>query len=65
MPEFVEVALKENDLLDTYHSRPTYQQNDYIGWINQAVRMETKMKGLNQMLSKLEGGHLYMNMKYI
>ena len=34
MPSFVKKALVEHGLLDAYLSRPPYQQNDYIGWIN-------------------------------
>jgi hypothetical protein len=37
---------------------------DYIGWITRAKREETKQKRLNQMLEELEGGKLYMNMKW-
>jgi uncharacterized protein YdeI (YjbR/CyaY-like superfamily) len=64
MPEFVKEALVEQGLLDAYHSRPPYQQNDYIGWINRAKRPETKQKRLNQMLYELERGDIYMKMTY-
>jgi uncharacterized protein YdeI (YjbR/CyaY-like superfamily) len=64
MPDFVKAALVERDLLDAYHSRPPYQQNDYIGWINRAKRIETKQKRLDQMLYELERGNLYMKMDY-
>ena len=33
-------------------------------WINKAERETTKMKRLYQMLEELEGGGLYMNMKW-
>jgi uncharacterized protein YdeI (YjbR/CyaY-like superfamily) len=50
--------------MDAYHSRPPYQQNDYIGWINRAKRPETKQKRLDQMLYELERGDLYMKMDF-
>lgn len=64
MPEFVERALKENDLMKEYKNRPPYQQNDYIGWINRAKMDETKQKRLKQMLEELEKGNVYMKMKW-
>ena len=42
----------------------SYQQNDYIGWINRAQQEATKQKRLNQMLDELERGGVYMNMKW-
>jgi len=38
--------------------------NDYIWWINQAKRQETKKKRLSQMLDELKIGGVYMNMKH-
>ena len=64
MPDFVREALIENELFDAYRSRPAYQQNDYLGWINRAKRPETKKKRLNQMLYELQRGDLYMKMDY-
>lgn len=64
MPSFVRSALLHTDLMESYHSRPPYQQNDYIGWINQAAREETKQKRLSQMLRELKRGDKYMNMPY-
>ena len=64
MPSFVKQALIENDLMDQYYSRPAYQQNDYIGWINQAKMEATKAKRLKQMLSELRKGGVYMNMAH-
>ena len=64
MPDFVKAALVERGLLGAYRSRPPYQQNDYVGWINRAKRFETKQKRLNQMLDELEQGDLYMKMDY-
>jgi len=64
MADFVKIALEDHDLMVQYTKRPPYQQNDYLGWINRAVKPETKQKRLRQMLDELKNGHLYMNMKY-
>ncbi|MCW8815807.1 MAG: YdeI/OmpD-associated family protein [Chlorobium sp.] len=64
MPEFVQAALKEELLLGDYESRPAYQRNDYLMWINSAKRQNTKEKRLRQMLDELRTGGVYMNMKH-
>lgn len=64
MPELVREALLEHGLMDAYRARPPYQQNDYIGWINRAKRIETKQKRLEQMLDELARGDVYMKMEY-
>jgi uncharacterized protein YdeI (YjbR/CyaY-like superfamily) len=64
MPDFIRDALNERGLTDAYHSRPPYQQNDYIGWIQRAKLKATKQKRLDQMLAELKGGKLYMGMKW-
>ena len=64
MPDYIRDALKENELMDAYNSRPPYQRNDYIGWIKRAKREETKQKRLNQMLDELKKGDVYMKMKW-
>jgi uncharacterized protein YdeI (YjbR/CyaY-like superfamily) len=56
MPAFVKKALEEQGLMAAYLERPAYQQNDYIGWITQAKRQETKDKRLFQMLDELKKG---------
>lgn len=48
----------------TYKERSAYQQNDYVGWISQAKRPETKEKRLLRMLDELDAGGVYMNMKH-
>jgi uncharacterized protein YdeI (YjbR/CyaY-like superfamily) len=65
MPGFVKQSLLERGLMEAYRKRPAYQQNDYIGWINRAKRVETKHKRLEQMLEELERGDRYMKMKYL
>ena len=64
MPDFIRDILNERGLMDAYRSRPPYQQNDYIGWITRARLEATKQKRLNQMLHELQGGKVYMNMKW-
>ncbi|WP_407644447.1 YdeI/OmpD-associated family protein [Dongshaea marina] len=64
MPNWIENALLERGLMEEYRHRPAYQQNDYLGWISQAKRQETKLKRLNQMLNELEKGGVYMNMDH-
>lgn len=64
MPDFIRKALEESGLLNAYKERPSYQQNDYIGWICRAKRQETKEKRLHQMLTELELGGIYMNMDH-
>jgi len=64
MPDFIRDALNERGLMDAYRSRPAYQQNDYIGWITRARLNPTRQKRLKQMLDELEGGKVYMKMKW-
>lgn len=64
MPDFVRKALEQERLMDAHEERPAYQQNDYIGWINQAKRQSTKEKRLRQMLDELETGGVYMGMDH-
>ena len=64
MPQFVLDALEERGLLAAYKSRPPYQQNDYLSWINRAKRQRTKEKRLHQMLDELMRGDVYMKMAY-
>ena len=64
MPRAVEHALVESGQMQAYRSRPAYQQNDYLGWINRARRPQTKERRLRQMLSELERGDVYMKMDW-
>jgi uncharacterized protein YdeI (YjbR/CyaY-like superfamily) len=64
MSEDVRAALTDNQLMDAYRSRPPYQQNDYLSWINRAKRYETRQKRLMQMLDELRRGDVYMKMAY-
>lgn len=64
MPDFVRDALEEHGLEEAYRSRPPYQRNDYLIWIDGAKREETRQKRLNQMLEELRDGDRYMKMAY-
>jgi len=64
MPDFIREALTTRGLMDAYRARPPYQQNDYIGWITRAKLQSTRQKRLAQMLDELEGGTMYMKMKW-
>lgn len=65
MPEKVRKALAEKGLMEAYHARPPYQQNDYIGWITRAKLKATQEKRLDQMLEELGRGDVYMKMRYL
>lgn len=64
MPEYIEKSLLQHGLAQAYFDRPAYQQNDYIGWIERAVRADTRKKRLDQMLDELRRGGVYMKMKH-
>ena len=64
MPDFFRDALNTRGLMDAYLSRPSYQQNDYIGWISRAKLEATRQKRLYQTLDELERGGVYMKMKW-
>ena len=64
MPDYVEEALVDSGLMETYRERPPYQQNDYIGWITRAKRPETRAKRIQQMLDELRAGNVYMKMQW-
>jgi uncharacterized protein YdeI (YjbR/CyaY-like superfamily) len=64
MPAAIRRALLEQNLIDAYRARPPYQRNDYLGWIAQAKRPETRAKRLGQMLDELRGGKRYMKMPW-
>ncbi len=64
MPDYIRDALLDRGLMAAYLSRPSYQQNDYIGWITRAKLPRTRVKRLAQMLVELAIGNKYMNMDY-
>lgn len=64
MPDDVRAALEARGLTAAYAARPPYQRNDYLGWIGQARRPQTRRKRLDQMLDELERGGVYMRMRW-
>ena len=64
MPENVKKALQKHHVMEDYLSRPDYQRNDYLGWIERAKKEETKEKRLKQMIEELKKGGVYMKMKH-
>lgn len=64
IPDYIQLALEKSGLMVDYQNRPAFQQNDYIGWIERAKRIETRIKRLSQMLKELETGGVYMKMDH-
>ena len=64
IPDDIRKVLHDRGLWAAYDERPPYQQNDYIGWIIQAKRDDTRQKRLDQMLDELKAGGLYMKMRW-
>jgi len=64
MPDDIRSALHRSGLMADYRERPPYQQNDYIGWIQQAKTEQTRQKRLDQMLNELRTGGVYMKMDH-
>jgi uncharacterized protein YdeI (YjbR/CyaY-like superfamily) len=62
MPDDIATRLNADRLRSAYDARPPYQRNDYLGWIAQAKRPETRQKRIAQMCDELQGGRLYMKM---
>ncbi len=62
MPDDVAARLRQSGLADAYDARPPYQRNDYLMWIGQAKRNETREKRIVQMLDELKLGGVYMTM---
>ncbi len=64
MPSDVRRLLAARKLLAAYRARPSYQQNDYLGWMARAKLPATRQKRLAQMLDELDQGGVYMKMKW-
>jgi uncharacterized protein YdeI (YjbR/CyaY-like superfamily) len=64
MPDDIKTVLISENVLADYDARPAYQRNDYIGWITRATKQETRIKRINQMVSELKAGGVYMNMSH-
>ena len=64
MPDDVAAALATAKVQRQYDERPHYQQNDYLGWIVQAKRADTRQKRIDQVIKELATGGLYMGMEH-
>lgn len=64
MPDVIRCELEKRHLLDLYSERPFYQRNDYLAWIDRAVKPETRRKRIDQMLIELDQGGVYMGMDH-
>lgn len=64
MPKAVEAQLRAADVMADYEDRPHYQRNEYLGWIANTKRPETRRKRINQMIDELRRGGVYMNMSH-
>ena len=64
MPADVKLALEENAVRADYDHSPPYQRNDYVAWIDRAVRPDIRAKRLNQMINELRKGGVYMRMDH-
>ncbi len=64
MPDDVQTRLRSEGLEPAYAARPPYQRNDYLWWIGDAKRAETRSKRLEQMVAELKSGDRYMGMAY-
>lgn len=60
----IEAILEGDVLMEIYHDRPPYQQNDYLRWIVSAKLETTRKKRLDQMIAELKNGTLYMKMDW-
>lgn len=55
---------KNAGLRTDYKARPAYQRNDYIGWINRAKTPAMRIERLEQMLTELAQGGIYMGKEH-
>ena len=64
MPDDVFEELEQRQLLAAYEERPFYQRNDYLAWIGRAKQETTRRRRLDQMLTELDQGGVYMGMDH-
>ena len=60
IPDYINHELQKAGLTEAYLIRPAYQRNDYIRWIESAVRIPTRQKRLEQMFSELRSQDAFM-----
>jgi uncharacterized protein YdeI (YjbR/CyaY-like superfamily) len=56
--------LKSSGARAAYNERPPYQRNDYLIWIDQATKSETRERRIRQMIDELKRGNVYMKMAW-
>lgn len=64
MPDDLRAEIEARGLAAAYAARPSYQRNDYLGWIARAKRPDTRRKRVDQMLDELAKGGVYMRMRW-
>ncbi len=64
MPEDIREILEDRGVTEDYQSRPYYQRNDYLGWIDRAKKKTTRQRRIDQMIEELEIGGIYMGMEH-
>jgi hypothetical protein len=56
VPEMYKEILEDRGVLELYENRPYYQQKGWIQWIDEAKRLETRQKRVNEMVRELDEG---------
>ena len=64
VPPAIAAALAEAGVTAAYAARPQYQRTDYLHWIAAAKRPATQERRLQQMLTELAAGDVYMKMPW-
>ena len=64
MPEDIREELEARQLHSACEQRRFYQRNDYVAWIGRAKRPATRAKRIEQMLTELDRGGVYMGMEH-
>lgn len=60
MPDDVYQVPVDLALMSRNEERPSYQRNDYSGWIGRAKQPVTRQKRIDYMLAELDEGGFYM-----
>jgi len=53
LPDFIKEALKDARLLEKFRSLPPSHQREYLGWIEEAKRPETRASRIEKLITKL------------
>lgn len=63
VPKYIVDALESQGVLVRFSVRPSYQQKEYIHWINRSDNLEKKEARLSQMIKELSEGEDFMGEK--